>query len=295
MNVSIKTLLKAALTTFTACSVASCLAAGAPDDTVGTNFGILVGFPSPQDSGGGGTLLVPGTVIPLTADAVQEGDLRRQIVEKSLSFAQAAEKLWRTFRLDPARQQQQVAYELLAAGKVTELPSIKDAGVRITAMLIRADDQTATYRIVFKQGDRLLADSTVPVARGGRAVVGGMDGAAAPYVFVFVEPDAAGGIKGRGGRSLESMGITAPVPLKKVAPGYPEDAKQDRVTGVVVLQVLVGTDGKVHDVEVLEDPDPRLTKVAVEAVKQWEFQPARDKDGKPLSVKSSVTLNFALK
>jgi TonB family protein len=295
MNVSIKILLKAALTAFTVCSVAACLAAGAPDDTVGTNFGILVGFPSPQDSGGGSTLLVPGTLIPLTADAAREGDLRRQIVEKSLSFAQATEKLWRTFRLDPARQQQQVAYELLAAGKAIELPSIKDAGVRITAMLIRADDQTATYRIVFRQGEKPLADSTVPVARGGRAVVGGMDGAAAPYIFVFVEPDAVAGVKGRSGLSLESMGVTAPVPLKKVAPAYPEDAKQERVSGVVVLQVLVGTDGKVHDVEVLQDPDPRLTKAAVDAVKQWEFQPARDKDGKPLSVKSSVTLNFALK
>jgi TonB family protein len=83
--------------------------------------------------------------------------------------------------------------------------------------------------------------------------------------------------------------------LKKVAPAYPEDARQDRVSGVVVLQLLIGTDGKVHDVEVLQDPDPRLTKAAVEAVKQWEFQPARDKDGKPLSVKSSVILNFALK
>jgi TonB family protein len=295
MNVSIRTMCLVGLICFATASIAVAYAAAAPEDMVGTNFGILVGFPSRQEAGTGGTLLVPGTIIPLTADTAHEDSLRRQVVEKSLSFAQAAERLWSTFRLDPGRQQQQTAYEALAAGKTFELPSLKEAGVRITATLTRIDDLTATYRIVFRQGERILADSTVPVARGGRAVVGGMDGKAAPYIFVFVEPDAVGAGKERGGRPAEGLGITAPVPTRKVAPAYPEEAKQDKVAGVVVLQLLIGTDGRVHEVEVLQDPDPRLTKAAVEAVKQWEFEPARDKDGKPLSVKSSVTLNFALK
>ena len=270
----------------------ACIAA---EEAIGTNFGILVGFPSQQDAGAGGTLLVPGTVIPLTANTANESGLRRQVVEKSLSFAQATERLWSTFRLDPGRQQQLAAYELLATGKTLELPPVKEAGVRIIATLLRADAQTATYRIVFRQGEKNLADSTVPVARGGRAVVGGMDGAAAPYIFVFVEPDAVGAESERSGRASESLGITAPVLTRKVAPAYPDEARQDKVTGVVVLQLLIGTDGKVHEVEVLQDPDPRLTKAAVEAVKQWEFEPARDKEGKSLSVKSSVTINFALK
>ena len=295
MKISIKTLLRAARAGCVFISIAACSAATAPEEKVGTNFGILVGFPSQQDASAGGTLLVPGTVIPLTADAAHESSQRRQILEKSLSFAQAAERLWRTFRLDPGRQQQQAAYELLAAGKTLELPSIKEAGVRITATLIRANDQAATFRIIFRQGEKPLADSTVTVARGGRTVVGGMDGTAAPYIFVFVEPDAVGTAEGRGGGSAESLGITAPVPIRKVAPAYPEEARQDKASGVVVLQLLVGTDGKVHEVEVLQDPDPRLTKAAVEAAKQWEFEPARDKDGKPLSVKSSVTLKFELK
>ncbi len=264
------------------------------EDALGTNFGILVGFPSQQEAGGGGTLLVPGTVIPLTANSAHDS-LRRQVVEKSLSFAQATERLWSTFRLDPGRQQQQATYELLTTGKTLELPSVKEAGVRIIATLLRVDGQTATYRIVFRQGEKNLADSTVPVARGGRAVVGGMDGAAAPYIFVFVEPDAVGAEKERSGRPSEGLGITAPVLTRKVAPAYPDEARQDKVTGVVVLQLLIDAEGKVREVEVLQNPDPRLTKAAVEAVKQWEFEPAHDKDGKPLSVKSSVTLNFALK
>lgn len=295
MNISIKTILGLTWAGCLLMSIAIGSAATAPEEAIGTNFGILVGFPSQQDGGTGGTLLVPGTVIPLTAGTAREDSLRRQVVEKSLSFAQAAEKLWRTFRLDPGRQQQQAAYESLVAGKTLELPSIKDAGVRITAMLIRANDQTATYRVVFRQGEKPLADSTVTVARGGRAVVGGMDGAAAPYIFVFVEPDSAAAASGRSGAPPEGLGITAPVQLRKVAPAYPAEAVKDKATGVVVLQLLIGADGKVHEVEVLQDPDPRLTKAAVEAVKQWEFQPARDKDGKPVSVKSSVTLNFELK
>ena len=50
-------------------------------------------------------------------------------------------------------------------------------------------EEGATYRIVFRQDQTKLADSKLTVARGGRAVVGGMDGEAAPYVFVFVQPD----------------------------------------------------------------------------------------------------------
>jgi TonB family protein len=295
MKASIKTLCVAILVCCMSASMAVGHPAAVPEDMVGTNFGILVGFASRQEADASGTLLVPGTIIPLTVNTSQEDSLRRQVVEKSLSFAQAAERLWNTFRLDPGRQQQQAAYELLSVGKAFELPPIKEAGVRITATLIRTDDQTATYRIVFRQGEKILADSTVPVARGGRAVVGGMDGTAAPYIFVFVEPDAVGTGKGGSGRPDESLGITSPVPTRKVAPAYPEEAKQDKVSGVVVLQLLIGADGKVQEVEVLQDPDPRLTKAAVEAVKQWEFEPARGKDGKPLSVKSSVTINFALK
>ena len=267
-----------------------------PGDSVGTNFAILVGFPSTDQAGDRGTLLVPGTVISLAAEGNIPGDsLRRQIIEKSLSFTQAADKLWSTFRLDPARRRQLGRYERAVLGTALELPPIEDAGVRMTATLVRFTERTATYRIQFRQGDKPLADSTVAVARGGRAVVGGMNGPSAPYIFVLVEPDAPGQGSREAIRAQKAQGITQPEILQSVAPMYPEDARKDKIQGIVILEVSIEPDGKVSEVRALQDPDSRLTAAAIAAVRQWQFQPAKDKQGNPLRVFSSLTFNFTLK
>lgn len=268
-------------------------ATAGPEEGVKTGFAVLVGFPSNALASGSSTLLVPGTVIPLIeGNAAPAENNRRQVVEKSLSFSRAAEKLWSTFRLDPSRQRQEGKSEVAMVGKPVELPALEDAKVRMTATLLSFDSATATFRVIFKQGDKTLADSTVPVARGGRAVVGGIDGAAAPYIFVFVEPEVVGS---GAARDAKSAGITGPVPLDRPAPEYPEEAKKNKVEGVVVLEVTIGTDGGIVDVAVLEDPDSRLTQAAISAVKRWKFRPALDPSGKPVSVHSAVTLRFKLK
>ena len=267
-----------------------------PPEGVKTSFSILVGFPSTDQAGGGGALLVPGTVIPLSDEPADARDrTRRPLVEKSLSFSKAAEKLWNTFRLDPGRQQQQGRTELAAVGKPVDLPPLSDANVRITATLVRFDNAAATFRVVFQQGEKILADSTANVSRGGRAVVGGTDGAAAPYIFVFIEPEAAtaeaAGTKG----STLPPGITEPRLLSHPAPAYPVEAKTDKVEGVVVLSLLIDEGGNVVDATALEDPDPRLTKAAIESVRQWKYQPALDSAGKPIKVHVSITVRFKLK
>jgi protein TonB len=235
-------------------------------------------------------------VIPLGGEAGVGGDsLRRQIIEKSLSFTQAADRLWSTFRLDPGRRRQLGKYVQAVPGTALELPPIEYAGVRLTATPVRFTGQTATYRIQFRQGDKSLVDSTVTVARGGRAVVGGTNGAAAPYVFVLIEPDPPGHASPEDIRSQKALGITQPEIIEKVAPKYPEEAKKDKIQGIVILELVIEADGRVSDIRALQDPDSRLTAAAVEAVRQWRFSPAKGKDGNPLRVLSSVTLNFQLK
>jgi TonB family protein len=272
------------------------LSGAASQEAVKTGFAILVGFPSNAQASGGSTLLVPGTVIPLTeGSAGPTESSRRQVVEKSLSFSRAAEKLWSTFRLDPARQRQEGRSEQAVVGKPVELPALEDANVKMTATLLHYDNATATYRVIFKQGEKILADSTVPVARGGRAVVGGMDGAAAPYIFVFIEPEPPGAGAAGAGQSAKTAGITEPVLVYKVAPQYPEEAKKEKVQGIVVLDVVIDADGGILEVTALEDPDSRLTQAAISAVKQWKFRPALDIKGKPVRVHSAISLRFQLR
>ena len=68
-----------------------------------------------------------------------------------------------------------------------------------------------------------------------------------------------------------------PSPLTKirdVPPVYPQQAIEQRVEGVVVLELAVAPDGKVTDVRVIESV-PGLDGAATDAARQWEYAPPR--------------------
>jgi protein TonB len=78
-----------------------------------------------------------------------------------------------------------------------------------------------------------------------------------------------------------------------VQPVYPAIAQSARVQGVVVIEAVIGTDGKVRDAKVLRSI-PLLDQAAVEAVRQWEYTPSR-LNGVPVPVIMTVTVNFTLR
>jgi TonB family protein len=80
--------------------------------------------------------------------------------------------------------------------------------------------------------------------------------------------------------------------LHRVEPEYPQEARQQKIQGVVVLEVHVGADGKVQDVQVLSGP-PQLVGASTDAVKQWRFKPHTE-NGRPVEMESRVSLNFRL-
>ena len=90
-------------------------------------------------------------------------------------------------------------------------------------------------------------------------------------------------------------GMTPPERIVKVDPVYPEEARTNRAEGHVVLQTLIGTDGKVASVQVLRGvPDhPELERSAVDAVKQWVYRPALE-NGRPIAVYFTVQVEFTL-
>ncbi|MFZ0427337.1 MAG: M56 family metallopeptidase [Acidobacteriota bacterium] len=87
---------------------------------------------------------------------------------------------------------------------------------------------------------------------------------------------------------------TQPKLIKQVSPVYPEEAKKEGVTGQVISKVQVNEQGKVVEVNVEQSPDERLSRAAVEALRQWEWEPLL-KDGKAVSFVTSITINFALR
>ncbi|MGA9542583.1 MAG: energy transducer TonB [Candidatus Sulfotelmatobacter sp.] len=63
--------------------------------------------------------------------------------------------------------------------------------------------------------------------------------------------------------------------------------------GVSVLSIVIGEDGSVRSVKVLKSLDRDLDGKAIEAVKQWKFEPAT-KRGVPVAVEMAVQVNFHL-
>jgi TonB family protein len=78
----------------------------------------------------------------------------------------------------------------------------------------------------------------------------------------------------------------------RVQPLYPPIAKAARIQGTVVLQVLIGKDGKVKEIGVQSGP-PLLQQAAIDAVKQWIYKPYLV-NGKPKSVYTPVNVIFIL-
>jgi TonB family protein len=86
--------------------------------------------------------------------------------------------------------------------------------------------------------------------------------------------------------------VKPPVKTKNVAPVYPSYAKQTRLQGVVMLDVTIGTDGKVKDVKVLRSVKG-LDDAAVVAVRAWEFKPTMV-NGQVVQVIMTVPVIFTL-
>jgi protein TonB len=83
-----------------------------------------------------------------------------------------------------------------------------------------------------------------------------------------------------------------PEAITKVPPAYPDIAREAGVDGVVMVQALVGKDGKVKDVRVVKSI-AMLDDAAITAVKQWVFKPALS-NNKPVAVWVAVPVRFSL-
>ncbi|MCX6538826.1 MAG: TonB family protein [Acidobacteria bacterium] len=87
-------------------------------------------------------------------------------------------------------------------------------------------------------------------------------------------------------------GIRPPTRIKDVRPVYPDLAQKARVSGTVIIEAVIGPDGKVTDARVLRSI-PLLDRAALDAVSQWLYTPTL-LSGMPVSVVMTVTVTFTL-
>ncbi|HZS04328.1 MAG TPA: TonB family protein [Blastocatellia bacterium] len=106
---------------------------------------------------------------------------------------------------------------------------------------------------------------------------------------------AGGGGVGKGGAGglvPYSALSTKPVVLYKEKAKYTEEARQNKIQGVVLLSMIVTAEGTVRDVRVVRGLPDGLTESAIEAAKKMKFKPAT-KNGEPVATKlGSVEFSF---
>jgi protein TonB len=91
-----------------------------------------------------------------------------------------------------------------------------------------------------------------------------------------------------GGRVLE------PKLLYRVEPVYPEAARKAHLEGTVLLQAIIGVDGRVEDLQVVHSASALLDAAALAAVGQWRYRPAT-LNLRPVRVYLTVTVEFRLR
>jgi TonB family protein len=92
------------------------------------------------------------------------------------------------------------------------------------------------------------------------------------------------------------MGIRVSYPrlVSKVEPSYTEEARESRLSGLVLVSLEVGRDGKPQNMKVVRGLGHGLDEKAIESVRQWYFDPGMA-DGVPVAVGPlTVAVNFRL-
>ena len=138
--------------------------------------------------------------------------------------------------------------------------------------------------------------SSIEPETGNEVSPGGVEGG--------VEGGVAGGIGTGLATSTGSSGTSSSGPLrlgntlapprkiKDVRPAYPPLALLTQARGTVIIEITIGTDGKVQEASVIHSV-PQLDQAALEAVRLWEYEPTRV-NGTLVALIMTVVVNFAI-
>lgn len=104
------------------------------------------------------------------------------------------------------------------------------------------------------------------------------------------------GLRGGEGESdsAYSKGVTLPTCFICPYPVYTDEARHVKMQGTVTLRVLVGTDGKAADIRVVRGIGYGLEERAVQTVRGWKFNPARDANRRAVAAWVTVEAVFRL-
>jgi TonB family protein len=112
--------------------------------------------------------------------------------------------------------------------------------------------------------------------------------------------DGGGSLRPGGGPTTGCCGDAAvmsdklkPTILYREKAKYTEEARQNKLEGTVVLTIVFGADGRIHDIRTVRGLPYGLTESSIEAAQKIRFHPAV-LNGKPVSVRATLEFTFNL-
>lgn len=207
------------------------------------------------------------------------------------------EKAYKDHRLLPADQLQYIISGIGATDRALALKPDFPEALTYKNLLLRMRANLETDPV---QKQQLIAEADALRARAielnkSRTAINGVGGG----VMLGPAPPPPPPPPGMAPRSPSGMApvrvggnVQTPTKVRDVRPQYPLEAQSARISGVVIIEATIDTDGRVYDAKVLRSI-PLLDQAAVDAVRQWEFTPTL-LEGVPVPVIMTVTVNFTL-
>jgi protein TonB len=85
--------------------------------------------------------------------------------------------------------------------------------------------------------------------------------------------------------------VTTPLLIQSVEPEYTEAARNAKISGTVLVNLIVEPNGNPSHIRVIRGLGIGLDEKAIQAVQQYKFKPGI-KNGKPVRVELNISLNF---
>jgi periplasmic protein TonB len=133
--------------------------------------------------------------------------------------------------------------------------------------------------------------SKFPIPSNGHGGPGGMGDGCCDGLGDSTGPGAGDGPEGI--YPSGTKGMTLPQVIFSPEPSFSDEARKSKTQGRVELMLVVGKDGRTHNIRVRQSLGMGLDEKAIEAVKTWRFKPAI-LNGAPVATQIAVDVDFRL-
>jgi TonB family protein len=240
---------------------------------------VFLASPGPGGGGGGGGLKEPAPPPPAERKGVER--MRSPVAVHHPPAHVVAARPAPPPRIDPPR----------VLKPVDPPPVVKaDAIQPVFAPVVAAAPDPRDRAGLPWKGPADSADSHGPGSGGGMGT--GQGAGLGEGNGSGIGPGSGGGTGG--GPYRPGAGITAPSILREIRPDYTEEGRRRAIEGDVVVEIVVRADGSVGSVTLLKGLGAGLDERAIEAVRQWRFNPAK-RYGTPVDVIVEVSVEFKLR